>query len=245
MLCSPHGGPGFFAMGEAFSPLDVDNMVLWISADDGALDAGGAQASNGETVDNWSDQSGNGYDFDSGSNKPTYRSGEVNGRGAVQFAENESMHTASIISAAEWDNPLTVAIVFKRGSTASGSKTLIGRGGSTNWRLHQQDSAAIRFTTNGVKTYEWFGVVGADYQLIEVVLDANHDAELWLDGVSQGTVSHTAGVNAIDGDVDLGGIGTVTDSFAYIAEILWYNKDLEASGERSSLSDWLLSRYGL
>lgn len=232
------------AGGAAFSPLDISDLILWLDADDGANETGGSQASDGEKVTDWLDQSAESNDFGNGDG-PAYRAGEVNGRGACDFTAGNLYLEGPTFSAAEWASPFSIAFVFQRGSTAGGEKTLFGRGGSTDWRVSQQGSGAIRLKTNGVNTYEWLGVVDADYALFEIVLDANHDATLWKNGVSQGTVTHTAGVATAAGDADIGGIGTVLDSFAKIAEFLWYGKDLEAAGERSSLSSWLLSRYGL
>ncbi len=66
----------------AFSPSDIVGLQLWLKADAGAFnDAGVTLATNGQTVRQWNDQSGNGNNFSQATeaNKMTYSTGQQNG----------------------------------------------------------------------------------------------------------------------------------------------------------------------
>lgn len=91
--------PTFFGTvaGKAFSPSDIEGLVLWLKAD--AIEG----VDDGDPVTVWSDSSGNENDATSGANALTYLTNVQNGKPAVRFIEptntNKSYATTPSISA--------------------------------------------------------------------------------------------------------------------------------------------------
>jgi hypothetical protein len=100
-----------------------DGTVLWSRApdipDEGDLqaryDASALSASDGETVDPWPDETGNGNDLTGGT--PTYSDSSINGGPVLDFT-GQTEHTVTFSSTL--DQPYTIFIVFRWSSTNSG-----------------------------------------------------------------------------------------------------------------------------
>src|ERR1051325_2206475 len=71
------------------SPVPTANLVLWLKADTQVYNnAGTTLATNGQTVQQWNDQSGNGYNVSQATsgNRPTFVTAAINSLPAVQLS---------------------------------------------------------------------------------------------------------------------------------------------------------------
>ncbi|WP_431214660.1 hypothetical protein ACQ86N_07765 [Puia sp. P3] len=70
---------------------------MWLTAADPTtiLNSSGTQAANGASIATWKDKSGNGADAVQGTNtnRPIYKTNQLNGFGAVTFANNTQYMT--------------------------------------------------------------------------------------------------------------------------------------------------------
>jgi hypothetical protein len=77
------------------------NLVLWLKADAGSYkDAGSTLCADGDTCQQWNDQSGNGWNFSQATsgNRPTYKAGILNGLPVLRFDHSSSNSMASLAS---------------------------------------------------------------------------------------------------------------------------------------------------
>lgn len=104
----------------------ISGLQLWLKAGTGAYhDAGSTLATNGQTVQQWNDQSGNGRNASQGTpgNRPTYQTGVYNGLSAIQLANVASQGFTSL--GFNVGRPMTVALIEKPITAAqSGCRTV-------------------------------------------------------------------------------------------------------------------------
>lgn len=146
--------PGIRALTSGFSPLSL-GPALWLKADAGAYsDAGVTLATNGQTIQQWNDQSGNGRHFSqaaSGS-RPTYNTSGINSLPALSFdGLNDFLSNASITLSSN----CTIFSVMKMTGTAGhvyehGTDT--GSIDGFNLRTTSDASFNMRRTTLSAKT---------------------------------------------------------------------------------------------
>lgn len=84
----------------SFSPRSLSGLVAWYSADDAVFnDAGVTYVTNGDTVQQWNDLSGNGYHLTqaNSSQRPTFNSSALVGRYGLTFtaANSHTLFTSS------------------------------------------------------------------------------------------------------------------------------------------------------
>jgi hypothetical protein len=88
-----------------FSPSNIAGLSLWLKADAGVLDDGGAAAINNDSVGTWQDQSGNGFHVsqDTSGYYPVYKTGIVNGQPVIRFTSTSD----TVLSHLSRPSPLT------------------------------------------------------------------------------------------------------------------------------------------
>jgi len=111
-----------------FTPLSLgSNLIAWYKADVGALNGGtGVQATNGQSVDTWQDQSGHGYNATPhGFNSPVMNTTAVNSKeGVVWSASNvNALLTDPIASGGSvvWGTGTTYSVYILGSGTANGA----------------------------------------------------------------------------------------------------------------------------
>jgi hypothetical protein len=104
---------------------------LWIKADAGVyVDAGVTLATNGQTVEQWNDQSGNGNNATQATsgNRPTYNTNKYNGLPAITFAATNLITSGSLGPLAQ---PYTIFVVVRQ-STFKANRTAVDTSNGTN-----------------------------------------------------------------------------------------------------------------
>lgn len=111
------GGTGKL-IGKPFLPSNLNELSLWLRADDGVTYDGS------NNVNNWSDQSGNGNDATGdigGGTAPTYQTNTINGLPVIRFdGSGQLMTLTSSVGGSEY----TFFIVCKNNDNADGSMFL-------------------------------------------------------------------------------------------------------------------------
>jgi hypothetical protein len=231
--------------GSPDSPDDVSGLLVWFKADSSVFsDAGSTPATNGGTVEQWNDQSGNAVHASqatSGS-RPTYRTNQINGLPAVDFATSKWMSFTE-----QTVTDFTIFVVAKQGS-ASAVKTVIG-GSNTSSKI------TLRFE-NGVGGggYNLRNTIGAGVTTFEeepldfiqaCVRSGASSTTMRVDEVDSGTpggASSSLGVSHLGTSLSS---GTPTNFLnGLIAEVIIYNTAL-SDGNRAVIEGYLRSKYGL
>jgi hypothetical protein len=107
----------------SFLPTDVANLQLWLKADAGVYhDAGTTLATNGQTVQQWNDQSGNSRHASQATsgNRPGYNTSAKNSLPAIRFASASSQYLSH-----SYTGELGTAFVVYRNNDATTGGALI------------------------------------------------------------------------------------------------------------------------
>lgn len=241
-ISTPADAHTYFAKktgGGPFSPSDLSCAVLYLESDDTTVNHTNTGCTTNVTTsgDNeqcWEDQSPSGWDFTEGTNFPTW------GDPGIDFAGSDYL-TASP-SASEDETHLF--IVWEMNSTANFSRLFSayntsGTGGVTDVANDDGLSIDLRFGTTLTFTHDNAGsrnleIVNSSLSnntiyLTEIYIDwINGTAEMWTDGVSDGTDTATGGsawspdTLRIGANAHAGGdglTGTVYAAFACDAQV--------------------------
>jgi len=198
------------------------------------LDASALNLQDGDSVSTWSDLTSNG-DFvseTSTASEPVFRSNQINSKPAVEF--NES------ILAGQRDFIREVFFVAMNPTTGDNAA-----GQLENLAGDEFNGRVIRTVANGDSAYTGSTFVSDDN-------DFSKDGQMRIDGVS--TNDYVDGQFHILNQVatadrllsDIGFNKGNTDRFftGFLAEILWYDRELSAS-ERDSERNRLATKYGI
>lgn len=231
------GSCGTATMLEPFAPDAVAGMDLWLAADDLAL-------SDGDPVGTWADLSGAGNDATQGSSgqKPTFKTGIINGLPVVRFDGSDDF-LASNASMSLTTRTL-IAVIKLAGS---GYRTIVGAS-STNalqWRidsgtgvqtLNRQYTAAIGSSSTDVGT--------SAFRILAATFTDNASHAFYLDGAADGSGSHsgtiTSGRTATIGTNPTAGEWLNGD----LAELIAYDSVL-GSGDLGAVTAYLQAKYAL
>ena len=151
-------------------PTDYSNLWCWLKADAGVYkDAGVTLAANGETVQQWNDQSGNGRNFSQATSgmRPVYTTGVQNSLPGVRFdATDDGMSGAVSLS-----EPYTIFCVYSYRSATSATRRAVQ--GGNNWLIGPYNNKHSHFAQ------EWIVELGgpAVIQNAAVVGMAWNDAD--------------------------------------------------------------------
>jgi hypothetical protein len=236
-----------------FAPSDVSGLQFWLKADAGVYsDAGVTPAANGATVQQWNDQSGNGWNLTQATagNRPTYRSSAFGGTGLVQLSTDDFMTN----TAATFPNGATAITAFMLTThNATGISWVFGlgdgvAGGSMD---HFRTGATSRtYTTNLTPNG---GAFASPNWLTEVWYDGGQATNalklreyingrlLTLTFVSTIASSLAAVNGARVGSSEAAGGGLANGWTGKLHEFLVYNRVL-TNTERDNVRAYLLSR---
>lgn len=213
------------------SPDDISGLVLWLKADTGVEEASADSAEDGDTVQFWRDQSGNGHDASqsTGSSRPEYQTNEVNGLPVVRFVSADALETSSLGAVG------TVIVVVGRvtHTNANAVAGVIVSSAAKRVVTFYPDSSTIY----GGDSSEFFG----------------GSIPTWVNGVSTytfptspafGIVSQTGSPITPEGGIIIG-VSAINDPFiGDIAEIIIYDTALSGSN-RAAIEAYLDAKYGL
>jgi hypothetical protein len=221
-----------------FTPANISGLSLWVKSDAGVYtDAGVTLATNGQTVRQWNDQSGNGNHLSqaTSSQRPTYVTNVVNGMPELQsVAANSQL----LFTNTNFPTPFTVFLVARKTALTNG-RLLAGR--NNDWLLGWWHTLARQaFWTNTVLLG---GSVGEDpnrWWLYTGTYDGT-TANVWENGTLFASVAGSfAGPNGLEVGGAQNTNGEPSDSG--ILEVAIYNRVLTTQ-ERQNVDTYLAKRW--
>ncbi len=225
-------------------------LRCWVSASSGVFtDLGVTEASNNETIRQWSDLSGNGNNLtqSTASNRPTLITGQLNGQPVVRFDG-----TNDVIDATLGVNP-TETSVFVTGNFSTANQSTgdfdyminIGTSFSDGISISRNTSERYySFTENETRTGP---ILSTSYQTFHQEFTASNPFHfLRINGSSQSVTAHNAQIS-IGQNLRLGGMLLSTGlNFLTgdIAEVIVYSSNLNTT-QRILVENYLDANYGL
>jgi hypothetical protein len=239
-----------------FTPADYgDDLILWLDAEVGVYkDAGTTLAADGETVQQWNDQSGNGYHMSQGTagDRPTFRAtSALTNQPAVQF--NQDWLSSGTDAVSLGGGVVAVFGVLRWVSPAgsgvnSRHMAFIGNGQSSDF--NNEPSFMMCIGSGELRTFRNAGPLNAR----SVSLDTNYRIGGIWDGTnytnyinnSAGTPTANTGTFGSTGTLHFvnPGDGGAAAMVGYVCEMVIIKRALD-SGERAELDAYFTSRWGL
>lgn len=224
----------------AFSPVDIPGLKLWLKADTGVYkDAGTTLAVEGESIQQWNDQSGNANHVTqaTAAARPIFKVNIVNGQPVVRF---DGLDDWMATGAFTLNQPEMIFVVWKRAIGVIGY--LIDGLAENSGSLY----AGVT-TINDVRLYAGASLVGAIGNdgafLITGALANGASSQIWKNGTSIATGDSGA---SNMGGVTLGATGTShTDPLAGdTPEIIIYDSVL-SNANRNQVTSYLGTKYNI
>lgn len=226
----------------AFSPVDIAGLKLWLKADTGVYkDAGITLAVEGESAQQWNDQSGNANNVTqaTAAARPIYKINIINGQPAVRFDGSDDRMAASFALV----QPTTVFIVGKKANTTQHGYFVDG---ITATGLILSDNNAVPVSSSVWRLYAGSGVETA------ITIDTSFhvfggiaNGASSLISVDGATTSGNAGASNANG-ITLGSIGSQDAAFLNgdLAEVVIYDSAL-SDANRNKVESYLGTKYGI
>lgn len=219
-----------------FNPSNLGNLALWLEADAGITQ-------HGDTVSQWSDQSGNGYHATQSNinNQPKrVYPAELCGKPALKFDGIDDILNGTTIPNIDTGS-LSLFLVGKT-YTTSGNRTFFSIGTSTTgmWMWHGGPTFEFRNNASQITT----PIVANSYYLLDAVKSLNTNAKLYKNGLLTSTGALPAlTAPFVNGDYSL---GKLQAAFSYlqgeIAEVILYKGTLSTSS-RQQVENYLFNKY--
>lgn len=207
-------------------PSTVTGMLAWYKADALGL-------SDGDPVGSWADSSGNSRTpTQSGSSRPTYKTGIVNGMPVVRFdGSNDYLSLSqSFISADAW----TILTVSKS-SSGTGPIASNDSSGNRGWVFWRGTSGG-NFETGGSPGTSYTASSGFD------VITIRGGIEIYVNGVFNISSTRSIPSNAAPFEIGRRNFGELLTGD--IAEIIIYNRRITRA-ERAGIEQYLASKYAI
>ena len=224
-------------------PDDLSNLEIWLDAELGITESGGA-------VSQWVSQDSNSRTFSqaTGGSQPVFNSSDLNGRATVENDAAKYMSAGSgfnIFNNTSGRGIYGIALVY---TTNTGTDYIIGKSqnGQRAWRFGQRNSIIYEEkdgnpysrATQGISTNQW--------QVMEMVWNPGEGVMIYIDGVKQstaGTVATTIDIDCTSNlqifDLQEGG-----DFDGKIAELIMYS-DVPTAIQRQNLRNYLSTKFAL
>lgn len=233
--------------GSASGPASISDLGLWISADSGAYtDAGTTLATNGQTVQQWNDRSGNGNHFSqgTGASRPTYVTGVQNGLPAIRFA-GDFMTNSSIVGT----TGRTVFAVVK-GADTTGANLRFFTSNSANAGVYGNTTSYAYYCKADTTTQALGGTITNIAAITLAFGPATTEGRIYLDGTDVTGLFDPFG-STNDGYIATGfslaaqenSTGTLNKN-CDIYEMIIYNRNVSTE-ERNTIHAYLASKWGI
>lgn len=222
-----------FTVDDTFAPPDVPGCDIWLAADNLSLN-------DGDPVDRWGDESGNGNDFvnSSSTSQPTFRTNVLNGKPVVRFdGSNDFLDKETSYSNAP---PYTIFTVYSAGS---GSDPMAWDEDTPNDRvlLYHPNNSTVEFHTNGTHASMSKSRPFSHY-INEVWVDGSDNIEFLDNGSLEDSRNETP--RAYDGTPRLGDDpGDARELDGDIAEYIVYDNAI-STADREEIRTYLADKYG-
>lgn len=233
-------------------PVDEANLEAQWMGDGSVYNTGTTQATDGQTVATWVDETGNGHDVTQGTagDKPLFQTSEQNGLPGIEFVSSDFLAKGSAILTA---GPFTVYVVAKT-STSGSEQTLVNLPDNTTGTrmftsflnasldLVQRSRSGGSFdatTTSSASTNTTFLFTGTENS-------GSTGRDVFLDGASQGSNTGTLVPTGINNFA----LGMARDSspgqplIGFIYEVRLYNVKHDTT-TREAVEAQLNSKWGL
>lgn len=230
-----------------FTVPDLTNLALWVKADEGAyVDAGTTLATNGQTIQQWNDFSGNNHHVSQATSgaRPTLISGALNGRAVIEFSEaggHDDFLSVADNADLELNTDSSVFVVAKYVSV-HGQSAFAHKGNAYIYYLTGSGKQEIDrpFSSNGGVSTTDVGIT--NYHVLAAIVSGT-GVSYYFDGAADGTTTVATGTaNATDFTIgEFGGSGNLS---ARVAEILVY-KSAISSTDRDTVIDYLGAKWGI
>lgn len=242
-------GNGFTTDSASFTPADLFATYsdgFWLDAAQGTCsDEAGTTpvTSDGTTILNWQDQSGNGRHFSAASGGPVRKNSIVNSLPVMRFNNNvlNGATLAGLGSAAEIF--AVVKITNDPSTTGQGGLWVLGTGISDHYPYTDGTLYAGAFSATRKDTGNPTPSLASAFRLINI-WSAASDFALLIDGTSH----YSTGTNTVGFSTapkighSLNGVAVYLEGD--IAEIIAFNAKLTA-GERTSMKSYIATKYAL
>lgn len=231
----------------ASGPSGISNLGLWISADSGAYtDAGTTLATNGQTVQQWNDRSGNGNHFSQGTagSRPTYVTNVQNGKPAIRFAA-DFMTNSSIVGT----TGRTIFAVIK-GTDATGNNLRFFSTNHTSGCVFGNTTSYGYYAKADTTVQAIGGTITNTASITIVYGPVTTEARIYLDGTDVSGLFDPFG-STTDGYLATGftlaaesNSVTTSNKNCDIYEIIVYNRNV-TTAERNTVHAYLASKWGI
>ena len=234
----------FSAAGGVTDPTDIAGCQLWLDAEQGVYsDAGTTLANNNDTVQQWNDQSGNGYNVTQTSEalRPTLKTSGINSKDSVEFDVSDFMDGASPVVSP----PNTIFAVFHITSSDTFGAVVYDSDANSRHNFFWNVAAgAYRASCQNAETTTQT-TLSADY--ISSVIQNGASSSIHMNGADVGDGSVDLGTNDLDG-ITLGTVraGLSADFYmrGQIAEVIVYDTAL-STADRQAVETYLANKWGI
>lgn len=223
----------------AFSPSQISGLQFWVSSDQRVYsDAGTTLATNGQTVQQWNDLSGNSRNVSQGTAgaRPTYNTAVLNGKPVITFDGVDDVMQASFTL----NQPEHVFLVFRQVTWTNGDSIIDGVNalGMCYRQLTTTPRIELEAGGNGPATtslaVNTFGIIDGLFNGASSAIRLNNGSK---------TTGNVGALNA--GGVTIGAAGNLTiPANIGVAEMLVYNSGL-SDGNATLVNRYLGSKYNI
>jgi hypothetical protein len=219
----------------AFVPTDSAGCILWLKAD------GIGGLSDGDPISTWEDFSTSNNDAtQSGSNRPTYQTNEIDGKPVVRFDGSDDYFdlTSSITSINS-----TVFFVYKKNGTFGTQFVTLTSSATANEYTWLDFSDGNAYIVPGSPNANYWFAPGnkSSYTLISQTADATSTL-VWINGVSESL--STGGIGTSSFGFDELGRRQTGGNYANgdLVEVIYYDHVLTTTG-RTTVENYLMTKY--
>jgi gliding motility-associated-like protein len=222
---------------------DSISLDFWFRTDRGVLNESSIEASDGERIASWIDQSGNGSDLDQSTSgfRPQFNENALHGFGSIGFDGSDDFMS---VESGSGDAPLHWFAVGSFSGTQRQTMFSIGDASSTKTASVGRHTDGRYFSFTGTDLYGPVLTDGESY-LIHAIHNNNSPFHfLQLNGLSQ-AVDADPGSLESDGSFTLGASWDDVDPFnGAVSELIQYRKTLN-SAQQIIINNYLAAKYDL
>lgn len=224
----------------SYDPSTVTGLKVWLKSDTQAYkDAGSTLAADGDTVQQWNDQSGSGNTVSQGTalRRPTFNTSIINGKPALTFGTSGALTFLDKSYSANLSQPSTIFCVFKTVTTPDPGYIYCSPSSTMNGLVYSSGKM-VPTSNTGVGGINWNN--NAWYYV--TVLYNNASSTIRTNGVLGLTVS--PGASSASGlRIGASNIPDQQGNFI-LTELLVYNANV-SSTDVSAIECYLKTKYGL
>lgn len=222
-----------------FVPTDLSGLQLWVKADGAVYNTGTVQATNGQTVATFVDNSGNGNDLIGHvTYKPKFYTNVQNGLPVIRFVQADGGNLKKVFTLVQ---PEHVFIVLSQ--TVWNSKVVLGSSAGTSCQLTQIGSTPNLTTYGSVQGPTTTALAVGTFGIVDAV---------YRNGANQSHIRVNNGSKTLGnigtgdfGGLSLGSYANVTGTIsADIAEVIIYDSVL-SDADATAVNRYLGTKWGI